>query len=757
MAAKKKTKPTIKDVELTQYLDRVIDRYDQDIELIQKSYDFSRDAEPGAGATNDLWNEEIKAWADMLTIESLFYTEDWVFILTDLIANKISSQPLYVMQYKQNSDGTKSVEYNEAHPLNALIENPNPMQEYHSWMYNSVVQFVLLGNTIEWYSKQNNWLISLRTALSSIEFAPDGSIKSYMYAMGDEEMGKGATKFDPSSIIHIRRPNPASLMWGLSPFVPGRKSILFNRYTSDYLNAFYLKQATPGMVLEMDRQLNEEQALRQIRSFELAYTGRRNQRRTMLLPKGVKATAMSLSIADQKIVDLVKMNRESIMNLLRVPKQELGLQEAGSLGSEEYKIALRNFWEATLLPTMRLIEGGLNKFFKPQLGPNNFFQFDTSDVEALKEDQMKKATLAKEMLAGGLSVNEVRSKVWDEEPAEGVANDEPFVSVPKTPGMTFGAEPTQTTEPVTEPAIETNPIDQLALTPANGTAKLLGILAKRRSEWKDNYVKTIDEAVGKKQGRKIYDLALEVLTSMAEVAVPIIKANLREVKAADIPSKTRLKKELTKAFDNFEEIWTDEVIKTLRSTVDLGYDQQLEMVFNEKDKEKILALRAKGEGRIREILNERGLESFANISKTHTERIMAEITKAVDANETVDQISKRIADTFADPSEMASKAETIARTETLTAVSVGQGAALRDAAQVIPGLKKAWLNADDARVRDAHLDTSEGGVSGEVVDANDTFSNGLKWPRDTSASDPGQVINCRCTLIMLPPGEDLNV
>jgi uncharacterized protein with gpF-like domain len=261
--------------------------------------------------------------------------------------------------------------------------------------------------------------------------------------------------------------------------------------------------------------------------------------------------------------------------------------------------------------------------------------------------------------------------------------------------------------------------------------------------------------VDKKEGKKIYDMALELLVTMAEAAEPVIKRNLRETKAADMPSKAKLKKELNALFGEFEAIWVDEYTKTLALGVNAGYNQQLEFVFNEKDKDKIRVLRARGENKVRLILEERGLESFANISKTHTDRIMSAIVNGVKANETIQEITKRVAEQFADPKAMAAKAATIARTETLTAVSIGQQAALKNAAEVIPGLRKAWLNGNDARVRDDHLDVNEGGVSGQVVAVNAKFSNGLDGPRDLDADDPSQVINCRCTVVMLLPGEEL--
>jgi HK97 family phage portal protein len=721
------------------YLDRLIDRTDA-LEEEQKAYDFTR--EEGIGSTSDLWSEEVKAWVDLTTLESLFFTEDWVFIVVDLMANKISSQPLYVMRRSYNNR-IESVDYADGHPLNKLIERPNPMQEYHAWMYGVVASYGLLGNAIQWYSKANNWLVNLRTALVDIQFDGKGEIAAYNYfnddtTIEDKKNRRGAVQYLADSIIHIRRPNPASLLYGLSPFIAGRKSVLFSRYSTDYLNSFYLKQATPGMILEMDKQTNEQQALRQLRTFELAYTGRKNQRRTMILPKGMKASPITHSIADQRLVDLINMNRETVLSLLKVPKHEVGLQTAGSLGSEEYKTALRNFWEATLIPTCRMIEGGLNKFFAKQLGEGFFFKFDLSGVEALKDDLLKKANLAKEMLLGGLSVNEVRAKVWEVEPTLSPQDDMPFVSRPQL-GAATSLPPAKPVDDVQQ--VETNPLLAIEEDKNIHSKRLKELVHSNRAGWIENYTKAITEVVDEKEGKRMLAVTLEMLLTFGEVAEPIIRRNLRETKAAEIPSKTKLRKALNSAFDNFEEEWVDEIIKTLTSSVELGYDTQLDFVFNAKDREKIEALRAGAKGRRREILSERGIESFANISRSHTDRIMATITEGSKRGEGIDQIIRRVADTFRKPEKMRSKAETIARTETLTAVSIGQGAALQDAKRVIPGLKKAWLNADDDRVRDLHLDKSAGGVSGEVVDADEEFSNGLRWPRDVGGP-AGEVINC---------------
>jgi hypothetical protein len=246
----------------------------------------------------------------------------------------------------------------------------------------------------------------------------------------------------------MRRPNPSSLLWGLSPFIPGRKSVLFNRYSQEYLNSFYQKGAIPGFALTMDKEANEKNAIRLLKSFETAYTGRRNMRRTLLLPKGVGLQETAHTLANQELAIYIDKNRETIINILRVPKHKLSLQEAGSLGSQEAKIAMKNFWYSALIPTMGIIAGEQTRFFRQRglLAPDLALEFDLSKVEALQEDQSDKADLAKKYLDSGWSLNEVRTKVWELPASTESGADVPFVIRPKqeSPFIPFGLSASRT-------------------------------------------------------------------------------------------------------------------------------------------------------------------------------------------------------------------------------------------------------------------------------------------------------------------------
>lgn len=95
-----------------------------------------------------------------------------------------------------------------------------------------------------------------------------------------------------------------------------------------------------------------------------------------------------------------------------------------------------------------------------------------------------------------------------------------------------------------------------------------------------------------------------------------------------------------------------------------------------------------------------------------------------------------------------SRPDTIARTEVIGAYNGSQAemATWPEMQDLIGGLE--WLATPDARTRDSHAE-----VDGVIVTPGDLFPNGLAYPGDPSG-DPGEVINCRCTVLTVPP-EDM--
>lgn len=697
--------------------------------LAMKSFDLSKGTIFDDSSTG-IWSPEEQAKIDLTTLKSLFYSEDWVYIIVDLIASSISTVPLKIYS-KTIVDNAEVIEENPSHPLNSLIANPNKYQDECIFKYNMGVEYALMGNVCLAYFEKLNNLIPMQTEsiicdftgteLSSYKYTPDGNKAAMLTLPADQ-------------VLHVRRANPNSLYWGLSPFIPGRKSILFNRYSQDYLNAFYLKGASPQIALSMDRAASTEAVTRMLRSFEQAYLGRKNMRRTLLLPKGVTATTLDVSIGDQQLIDLIKMNRETIINLLHAPKHAFSLAENGSLGSEEHKQALKYFFTSTIEPIMSNIAGSFTRFFSKQLG-SNFFKFDTTDVALLKEDASAKADLGTKMLSTH-TVNEVRKELYNLEPILGgdvILSLIPKPTVPNIPAQF-------TTKP------------ELIEEKSSGDLDFLTKIKEVNNEWIDKTEASVSEYEAKTTP-KIKELSYDYFIAQADVVAEILAESFKSFdddinkvdNSEDITNNrgtlkiAKLRRQITDAFAELPKAYVGKYEHELKDGVELGNNNTLSLFTGKPDYAAIEAINARTEDNRRKTLADRGLFAFESMNSTTTENVMNVISTGLQDKKTMRQIAADIFQNFKDMAPY--RAERIARTEILTAVSIGNYSASKDAAKVIPDLIKVWMTAKDDRVRDSHKD-----LEGDKAKIDEPFSNGLLFPRDTKGG-ASEVINCRCSLI----------
>lgn len=112
----------------------------------------------------------------------------------------------------------------------------------------------------------------------------------------------------------------------------------------------------------------------------------------------------------------------------------------------------------------------------------------------------------------------------------------------------------------------------------------------------------------------------------------------------------------------------------------------------------------------------------------------------------VDRLTKRYRERY-----IKYRAEVIARTESLRAVSMGQQEAMNQALQsgAIDGtsLRKYWVTARDERVRNSHSLIPDLNPDGVPVDGSFTTPLGpLRYPRDPMGS-AANTIQCRCAVV----------
>ena len=93
-----------------------------------------------------------------------------------------------------------------------------------------------------------------------------------------------------------------------------------------------------------------------------------------------------------------------------------------------------------------------------------------------------------------------------------------------------------------------------------------------------------------------------------------------------------------------------------------------------------------------------------------------------------------------------------ARTFITAAENGGRQYGMEYAESIGVKLQKRWLATLDSRTRHSHAI-----LDGETIPLDGKFSNGLRWPADVGAGNPDEIFNCRCSLISVVDGINMEV
>jgi len=122
------------------------------------------------------------------------------------------------------------------------------------------------------------------------------------------------------------------------------------------------------------------------------------------------------------------------------------------------------------------------------------------------------------------------------------------------------------------------------------------------------------------------------------------------------------------------------------------------------------------------------------VNKTTGKKLEKEVAESLIAEESNEELFKRIEETVGEAQK--NRLDIIARTE---AGSITSHSSLEAYKQV--GLEtKIWTSVMDKNTRPSHM-----AMDGEEVPINNTFSNGLQYPRDLRG-EASEVVGCRCAI-----------
>lgn len=139
------------------------------------------------------------------------------------------------------------------------------------------------------------------------------------------------------------------------------------------------------------------------------------------------------------------------------------------------------------------------------------------------------------------------------------------------------------------------------------------------------------------------------------------------------------------------------------------------------------------------------------------DQVKALAQQAIDAGDTNEELAERIEELFSAEgvASWTGRGMVVARTEAIAAHNAGTYAGFLSMAEFDPQpWEKAWLSTEDTRTRPTHVKADQ-----QRVPLAAMFRVGrarLLYP-GYPGGPPEEVIQCRCTLLMLEPGEEIDL
>lgn len=275
------------------------------------------------------------------------------------------------------------------HPFLDLINKPNIRnQTFRELIYRIAVSLDLYGNSYLFIQrgedKKPKGLYFLPTKNVRIKLNNNMTeINGYIYNASGKEIN-----YSKDDIIHFLIPDPENNFTGKATIEGFNLTLEIDYLQNLYQRNFYRNDASPGMIIEVEREMMEAEFERFKEKFRALYEGAGNTGRTLFLDSGAKAKPFQAHPKDVEILNARVWIRDEIMSIFRVPKIILGVTTDVNRANAIQQ--LRTFNDNVIRPFAKLtIESKINIFLKENYPDENLKLIMEYDFENDRELQLK--------------------------------------------------------------------------------------------------------------------------------------------------------------------------------------------------------------------------------------------------------------------------------------------------------------------------------------------------------------------------------
>ena len=278
-----------------------------------------------------------------------------------------------------------------AHPLAALLSQPNPRQDSAALFEALYVHLLLAGNayleavTVEGTPRE---LHALRPDRMRVVPGPQGWPEAYEYTVAGRALRFAQDSALPP-ILHLSLLHPLDDHYGLSPLEAAAIAVDTHNAAAQWNKALLDNAARPSGALVYSGPrgvpLVDTQYERLKRDLQTAHQGSRNAGRPLLLDGALEWKTMSLSPKEMDFLEAKHNAAREIALAFGVPPMLLGIP--GDSTYSNYQEANRALWRQTVLPLAGRVCGAIAQWLTPVYGDDLRLAVDTDRIDALAADR----------------------------------------------------------------------------------------------------------------------------------------------------------------------------------------------------------------------------------------------------------------------------------------------------------------------------------------------------------------------------------
>lgn len=236
---------------------------------------------------------------------------------------------------------------------------------------------------------------------------PEQFISHYEYTGPNGEK----IRLELNEVIFLRMPNPLDPFRGMGPVQSVLADLDAIRYSAEWNRNFFLNGAEPGGIIEVERNLDDNEFDQMADRWEEQHKGVSNAHRVAILEGGAKWVDRKYSNRDMQFVELRGATTATVREAFGMPKFAVGDVEDVNRATAEASKAW--FAEQLTVPRLERIKGALNNDFLPLFGVGtDQLEFDyvspvPADREADNAALVARSGAAKTFLDAGFEVKDV--------------------------------------------------------------------------------------------------------------------------------------------------------------------------------------------------------------------------------------------------------------------------------------------------------------------------------------------------------------